>query len=59
MSLQESTIPGAGLGFFVREDVQNNTVFSEYGGIVGELINLAEAKKRQRKVIAIVFSRTK
>ncbi len=56
MSLQESTIPGAGLGIFVREDVQNNTVFSEYGG---ELINLAEAKKRQLKVIAFVLSRIK
>ena len=46
-SLKESTIPGAGLGVFVREDVPKDKIFLEYGG---ECITLAEAKKRQQKV---------
>ena len=46
-SLKESTIPGAGRGIVVREDVPKNKKFLEYGG---ECITLAEAKKRQNKV---------
>ena len=47
MSLKESTVPGAGRGLFVREDVWAKTIFSEYGG---ELITLDEARKWQMEV---------
>lgn len=53
MSVKESTIPGAGRGLFVREDVPDNTIFAEYGG---ELITLAEARKRQMQVISCCVS---
>ncbi len=49
MSVKESTIPGAGNGIFVREDVPAKTILSEYGG---ELLTLAEARKRQMQVIS-------
>ena len=51
-SLKESTIPGAGRGLFVREDVPAKTVLAEYGE---ELITLDEARKRQKEVIALLF----
>jgi len=51
-SLKESTLPGGGLGLFVREDVPDETVFLEYGG---EIITMKEARRRQMKVIAFAF----
>ena len=51
-SLRESTLPGGGIGVFVREDVPDKTVILEYGG---EVITMEEAKRRQIQVIAFVF----
>ncbi len=53
-SLKESTIPGAGLGLFVRDNVQTGKIFCEYGG---QVITLDEARKRQRKVVALAIFR--
>ena len=44
VSLKESTLEGAGRGLFVVQDVEDETVICEYGGVT---ISQEEAKRRQ------------
>ena len=49
-SLQESTLPGAGRGIIVQEDVAPGQLFEEFGG---EVITFDEAKMRRSQVSLI------